>query len=125
MATEKQIAANRANSKRSTGPKTSYGRMKSSRNAFRHGLSCPLPFNIAEVDIIALTLVKDGGAGADLSAARELAHAYLEIVRIRGVRRQISADLFQSFQPGELKKLANLDRYERPAFARARRAEND
>jgi hypothetical protein len=122
MATEKQIAANRANSKRSTGPKTSYGRMKSSRNAFRHGLSCPLPFNIAEVDIVALTLVKDG---ADLSAARELAHVYLEILRIRGVRRQILADLFQSFQPGELKKLANLDRYERPAFARARRAKND
>ena len=39
MATEKQIRANRENAKRSTGPKTAAGRMKSSRNAFRHGLS--------------------------------------------------------------------------------------
>jgi len=42
MATEKQIAANRANAKRSTGPKTAAGKLKSSRNAYRHGLSGPL-----------------------------------------------------------------------------------
>ena len=43
MASEKQIAANRANAKRSTGPKTAAGKLRSSRNAFRHGLSGPLP----------------------------------------------------------------------------------
>jgi hypothetical protein len=42
MATEKQIAANRANAQKSTGPRTAAGRLKSSRNAFRHGLSLPL-----------------------------------------------------------------------------------
>ena len=42
MATEKQIAANRANARRSTGPKTVAGKMASSRNAFRHGLSLAL-----------------------------------------------------------------------------------
>jgi hypothetical protein len=45
MATEKQIAANRANAKRSTGPKTAAGRARSSRNAYRHGLSLELPLN--------------------------------------------------------------------------------
>ena len=38
MATEKQIAANRRNSRKCTGPKTSEGKFKSSLNALRHGL---------------------------------------------------------------------------------------
>ena len=38
MATDKQIAANRANALKSTGPKTPEGRDRSSRNALRHGL---------------------------------------------------------------------------------------
>jgi hypothetical protein len=39
MATsEKKIAANRANAKKSTGPKTSRGKGYSSRNGIRHGL---------------------------------------------------------------------------------------
>ena len=37
MATEKQIAANRANAKRSTGPVTEKGKQASSQNALRHG----------------------------------------------------------------------------------------
>jgi hypothetical protein len=45
VATERQIAANRANAKRSTGPKTLAGKMASSRNAFRHGFSDPLRFD--------------------------------------------------------------------------------
>ena len=38
MATEKQIAANRANALKSTGPRTPEGKAISSRNALRHGL---------------------------------------------------------------------------------------
>jgi hypothetical protein len=43
MATEKQILANRENAKKSTGPRTSAGRAKSSRNALRHGASAHTP----------------------------------------------------------------------------------
>jgi hypothetical protein len=59
MASEKQIAANRANAKRSTGPKTLAGKTASSRNAFRHGLSGPLrldPVIADKVDAIAQAL---------------------------------------------------------------------
>ena len=38
MVSERQIAANRINAKRSTGPKTELGKRRSSRNALRHGL---------------------------------------------------------------------------------------
>lgn len=39
MASEKQIAANRANAQHSTGPRTGDGKAASSRNALRHGLT--------------------------------------------------------------------------------------
>jgi len=38
MATKKQIAANRRNAKKSTGPRTSAGKAVSRQNALRHGL---------------------------------------------------------------------------------------
>jgi len=38
MSTEKQIAANRANAKRRTGPSTSDGKARSRMNAWKHGL---------------------------------------------------------------------------------------
>jgi hypothetical protein len=39
----KKLAANRANSKKSTGPKTPSGKQKSSQNALRHGLRASNP----------------------------------------------------------------------------------
>ncbi len=39
MATKVQIAANRRNARRSTGPRTSKGKSASSKNALRHGLT--------------------------------------------------------------------------------------
>jgi hypothetical protein len=39
MASEKQVQANRANAKRSTGPKTEPGKALSRRNAYKHGLT--------------------------------------------------------------------------------------
>ena len=39
MATDKQFTANRANAKKSTGPKTDSGKQISRRNALKHGLT--------------------------------------------------------------------------------------
>ena len=39
MASEKQLIANRANAKRSSGPKTSTGKALSRMNACKHGLT--------------------------------------------------------------------------------------
>jgi hypothetical protein len=39
MASDKQVVANRANAKRSTGPKTAAGKALSRMNAYKHGLT--------------------------------------------------------------------------------------
>jgi len=43
MATKKQIAANRRNAKKSTGPRTVAGKVKSAQNATKHGLRATQP----------------------------------------------------------------------------------
>jgi hypothetical protein len=76
MASEKQIAANRANAKRSTGPKTAVGKTVSSRNAFGHGLSCPLPPGLPtspKVHAIARALTSEGACDEHSASAVEFA----------------------------------------------------
>ena len=46
MATELQVAANRSNARKSTGPKTRVGRRRSSQNGVRHGLNQPPPHDL-------------------------------------------------------------------------------
>ena len=38
MTSQRQLEANRANAKRSTGPKTPQGKARSRRNSYKHGL---------------------------------------------------------------------------------------
>ena len=48
MASEKQIAANRKNATKSTGPKTEDGKLQSSQNAVRHGLTAETVITVFE-----------------------------------------------------------------------------
>jgi uncharacterized membrane protein len=48
MATEKQIAANRQNAQKSTGPTTERGKRRSRRNAIRHGLMAETVIDVLE-----------------------------------------------------------------------------
>ena len=124
MATEKQIAANRENAKRSTGPKTAAGRSRSSRNAVRHGLSCPLDFAMSEkADAIARLLSSVGANDEQLTSTMEVAHAQVELLRIRRVRAELMAAIdVACCDPHKLRRLVALDRYERYAHTKRRRA---
>jgi hypothetical protein len=128
VATEKQIAANRANAKRSTGPKTAAGKRRSSGNAFRHGLSGPLPDDVAtmaDIDAIASTFIGCADAvGADeQEQAAAFARSMIELRRVRQVRADMFATLVPNgFEPTALRRLAALDRYERLARTKRRRA---
>lgn len=46
MATKLQVAANRSNARKSTGPKTREGRRRSSQNGVLHGLNQPPPHEL-------------------------------------------------------------------------------
>jgi hypothetical protein len=125
MATEKQIAANRANAKRSTGPKTKAGRLKSSRNAYRHGFSCPLrfdPVTFAKVDALAQALAGKEANQETLTSATEFTRAQLELLRIRATRTELMAKIESNRNTQELRRLVALDRYERYAHTKRRRA---
>jgi hypothetical protein len=122
MASERQIAANRANAKRSTGPKTLVGKMKSRRNALRHGLSLPLDIEAsARVEAIVRALTPDQASDDQQTAATEVAQAQLELQRIRAVRAELVARV-ASGDLEELQRLAAVDRYERLASRKRRRA---
>jgi hypothetical protein len=126
MATDKQILANRRNAQKSTGPKTAAGRLKSSRNAFRHGLSLPLRPDTAtsvKIDAFAQVLVRDQVDQEYLSAATELAEAQWQLLRVRAVRAELMATF--DIADGDYQKLwqlAALDNYERLALTKRRKA---
>ena len=126
MATEKQITANRANAKRSTGPKTARGKMVSSRNAYRHGLSGPLSLDCntsAKIEAIAQAVTGAGANEEQVVSAAEFARAQVELLRIRSTRANLLAK-FELNQDNtqKLRRLVALDRYERYARTKRRRA---
>jgi hypothetical protein len=129
MASEKQIAANRTNAKKSTGPRTAVGKLKSSRNAFRHGLSGPLlsnPATSAKLDWIAGEVAGHQASNHQKAAAQDFARAQVELLRIRSIRSEQLAKTVLNDSTDrnmrELKRLASLDRYERYALTKRRRS---
>lgn len=104
MASERQIAANRSNAQRSTGPRTKAGKLKSSRNSLKHGLSSS----------------KNGVWTASSTAVTEV---QLALERIRRVRVKLLLAVLESREPRLIKQLRGLDRYERTALAKRKRVQ--
>jgi hypothetical protein len=89
MATDRQIAANRRNARRSTGPRSRAGRKRSSRNSFRHGLAAGVITNAERIKWIERLTRKIAGAGADivtLEWARTIAQAEFDLEQVRRVK---------------------------------------
>jgi hypothetical protein len=110
-------AANRRNARASTGPRTSAGKARAAQNARRHGLSARHdPSRAQEVAALA-SAIADAGRGALASA---IAAAQIDLVRARRVR----ADLIAAVLAGSatIARLAALERYERRAWSRRKRA---
>ena len=128
MATEKQIAANRANAKKSTGPKSVTGKERSSRNSIKHGLSglatrsSPAATRNAIVAALGIEEISE----KQLMAAVDFASAQSELLQIQAVRAAqwsrvgLNVEIDGDFK--ELKQLASLDRYERYARTKRRKA---
>jgi len=92
-----KLQANRLNAQRSTGPKTAAGKIVSSQNALRHGLSRPVKSSSQQAqkaDALAEMLLH--GEVVSESHAANLAVALVDIERISEVRKQIFQNLYNS-----------------------------
>ena len=91
MISARKLRANRANSRRSTGPKTSAGRATAARNSRRHGLAIPIPSDpalSAEVDAMA-QMIAGNDSPELIEAARRIAEAEVDVIRVRRARREL------------------------------------
>ena len=126
MATDKQIAANRANAKRSTGPRTLAGKAISSHNAYRHGLSDTLrldPLISAKINALAHALVGQQAGEHLLISAANFAQAQLQLLRVGAVRTELMAEIeLSDVSSHALRRIAALDRYELYSLTMRRRA---
>ena len=129
MTLERKIAANRKNAKKSTGPRSAAGRAASRHNARRHGLATGIGSDPAlrdDVEILAKLLA--GGRESVGEFAREAAEAHLDLARIRRIRAGSYARMrfFGTASTEDLmeaaEQFARLERYERRAFSRRKRA---
>ena len=91
MTSERKIAANRNNAKKSTGPRSSSGRATSRNNARRHGLAIAIGSDPAFRDDIEILAKLLAGRREDVvEFAREAAEAHLDLTRIRRIRARLS-----------------------------------
>ena len=102
MASERQIAANRRNASKSTGPQTDGGKKRASRNAFRHGLAAHIILSDAvgkQVEEFARSIAGDTESPIKLAYAHTAAEAELDLAR---VRRAKAALIERVARPGHI-----------------------
>jgi hypothetical protein len=131
MASNRQIGANRSNAQKSTGPRSKAGKEASRRNALRHGLAIAVgndPTFSDSIEKLAKALSGSKQMPNNDGNAREAAEAMLELSRIGKIRGYLFEKLYATGPVdaaglAELNtNLAKLERYERRAFSRRKRA---
>ena len=137
MISEKKIAANRLNAKKSTGPRTQRGKSRASRNAWRHGWAAAKK-GFSKDSVQVRCMAKAICAGHAVSAplyeqAVIIAECEALLLGLRAARAaaiQRNRIIGSTPRPAghqrqavdSLPELVALDRYERRAFSRRKRA---
>jgi hypothetical protein len=91
MTSERKRGANRANARRSTGPKTAKGKASAAKNALRHGLSLSVlddPLLAAEIESLAQRIAGPGANADIIALARRIAEVQIDLKRVRSYRRR-------------------------------------
>jgi hypothetical protein len=131
MTSDRKAASNRMNARKSTGPKSEAGRRRSRRNALRHGLAIAIgsdPSFGEDINILAKALMNGASEQRVGEFARQAAEAEIDLQRIRKLRASRFNIVFGNSEPkleDHLKlneDLAKLERYERRALSRRKRA---
>jgi hypothetical protein len=89
MATERQIAANRRNAAKSTGPRSRAGKKRARNNATRHGLSVSLISSAAVAKQVEQLSRKIAGKSKNAiirEYARDAAYAEIDLAKVRRVK---------------------------------------
>ena len=97
MATERQIAANRRNARKSTGPRSRAGKRRASRNSYRHGFSYGVAAVAEFTKHVEALAQKIAGRAADavtLEIARSIARAELDLAQIRRTKVAVIARMY-------------------------------
>jgi hypothetical protein len=107
MASERQIAANRRNARKSTGPRSGAGRKRASRNAYRHGLTLSITSTAAfakQLDKLARKIAGNTEDAITLERARGIAQAELDLARVRRAKVALieRASAFGELDPPQL-----------------------
>ena len=140
MTSAAKIVANRRNARKSTGPRSLAGKMRSRRNAYRHGLSIPISTDIAfvgQIEPLANELAQNASQSDQCEAARRAASAHLEYERAHDAKVRTINRATQDLQEQkrceaehgpalafarELESLVAIDSYELAALAKRNRA---
>ena len=107
MASERQIAANRRNARKSTGPRSGAGKKRAGRNAYRHGLTLSVTPTTAvakQLDKLVRKIAGDSEDAIVLERARAIAQAELDLARVRRAKLALieRASAFGELDPPQL-----------------------
>ena len=127
MSTQKQIAANRRNAEKSTGPRTPAGKIKARANAFKHGLAAKSvrdETDRQQIDALTRLFARQ----TDPIAARAIAEAHVELQCVERYRADLLSKIPPLDDPGAneqgeeitnvVLRLEKLLRYERRATSK-------
>ena len=112
MISERKRAANCANARSSTGPRTAAGKTRAAKNALRHGLRSPVlsdPVLMAEVE----SLAKEIAGGEASEELRELAEriAEAQINLVRRARQDFIAQALADSHEGSTRFSHHAERF--------------
>jgi hypothetical protein len=97
MVSLRKLQANRLNARASTGPRSEVGKLRSARNARRHGLSVPVwsdPELSADAKILALEIAGLDAAPELRRLAQVIAESQIDLKRVRQARHYAIASGF-------------------------------